>query len=236
MATLPTDLRNKLERTCIAARNFAGQAAKDSLKALAVHQDRSYDHMSGEQRKLREKLRARAKQLGDERDEKGNSKINHLAQECAYEHWHRMLFARFLAENSLLIEPETGVAVSLDEVKELAKEIKEYRERMIQSIGMRCLFPVWMQDTSEFIRRFMRLGFKAVVTCVDPKALDASFVGAMIDDDFLSRLPAGVDPCGENGEFHSFVFDGPNFTEAVKIRIGEIVFRDGFTFCDLLPA
>ena len=89
-----------------------------------VHQDRSYDHMSGEQRKLREKLRARAKQLGDGRDEKGNSEINHIAQECAYEHWHRMLFARFLAENNLLIEPDMGVAVSLDEVKELAKDAK----------------------------------------------------------------------------------------------------------------
>jgi hypothetical protein len=124
MNTLPTELRNKLEQTCIAARNLAERAANDALKALAVHQDRSYESMSGEQRKLREKLRAHAKQLGDERDERGNSKIEHLAQECAYEHWHRMLFARFLAENNLLIEPDMGVAVSLDEVKELAKDAK----------------------------------------------------------------------------------------------------------------
>ena len=124
MPTLLTDLRKTLERTCIAARNLAERAAKAALETLAVHHERSYEHMNEDQRKLREKLRARAKQLGDERDEKGNSKINHLAQECAYEHWHRMLFARFLAENSLLIEPETGVAVSLDEVKELAKDAK----------------------------------------------------------------------------------------------------------------
>lgn len=115
------------------------------------------------------------------------------------------------------------------------QEIKEYRERLVQQIGMRCLFPVWMENTSEFIRHFIQLGFQAVVTCVDPKVLDASFAGRMIDEDFLSRLPANVDPCGENGEFHSFVFDGPNFTEEVKISTGEIILRDGFIFCDLLP-
>jgi uncharacterized protein (TIGR00290 family) len=115
------------------------------------------------------------------------------------------------------------------------QEIKEYRERFFEQIGRRCLFPVWRQNTSAFIRRFIRLGFKAVVTCVDPKALDGSFAGKIIDEEFLSRLPANVDPCGENGEFHSFVFDGPNFTEEVKIKPGEIVLRDGFTFCDLLP-
>jgi len=124
MPTLSADLRNKLERTCIAARNLAERAAKDALKALAVHEDRSYDHMSDDQRKLRKKLVARAKAVGDTQDAKGQLAINHLAQECAYEHWHRMLFARFLAENNLLIEPNMGVAVSLEECKELAKEVK----------------------------------------------------------------------------------------------------------------
>jgi len=124
MSTLPTDLRNKLERTCIAARNLTERAAKDALESLAVAHHEPYGHMPTEQRTLRNKLRARARQLGDTQDAKGLLSIHHLAQECAYEQWHRMLFARFLAENNLLIEPDMGVAVSLDEVKELAKDAK----------------------------------------------------------------------------------------------------------------
>jgi hypothetical protein len=124
MPTLPTDLRNKLERTCIAARNLAERAAKDALQSLAVAHHEPYGHMPPEQRTLRNKLWARARQLGDSADGKGQRSIEHLAQDCAYEHWHRMLFARFLAENDLLIEPDMGVAVSLEEVKELAKDAK----------------------------------------------------------------------------------------------------------------
>lgn len=124
MPTLPTDLRSKLERTCIAARNLAERAAKKALQSLAVAHHEPYGHMKPEQRSLRKKLRARARQLGDAQDAKGQLTINHLARECAYEHWHRMLFARFLADNNLLIEPDMGVAVSLEECKELAKDAK----------------------------------------------------------------------------------------------------------------
>jgi len=124
MGTLSTELRNKLERACIAARNLAEPAAQDALKSLAVAHHEPYGHMTITERKLRNKLRARARQLGDMQDPKGQLGINHLAQECAYEHWHRMLFARFLAENNLLTEPEMRVAVSLDECKELAKQAK----------------------------------------------------------------------------------------------------------------
>ena len=124
MSTLATDLRTKLERTCIAARNLAERAAADALKALAVAHHEPYGHMSPEQRTLRNKLRARARQLGDTQETRGQLSVAHIAQECGYEHWHRMLFARFLAENHLLIEPDMGVAVSLEEVKELAKDAK----------------------------------------------------------------------------------------------------------------
>jgi N-6 DNA Methylase len=129
MPTLPTDLRNKLERTCIAARNEAERAASAALESLAVQHHEAYGHMGREQKDLRNKLRAHARQLGDKKSDKADKngadhEIGHLAQECAYEHWHRMVFARFLAENNLLIEPEMGVAVSLDEVKELATEAK----------------------------------------------------------------------------------------------------------------
>jgi uncharacterized protein (TIGR00290 family) len=115
------------------------------------------------------------------------------------------------------------------------RDIKEYRERLLTPLGMRCLFPLWGQRTDALIRRFIRLEFKAVVTCVDPLALDDSFAGRVMDEEFLADLPATVDPCGENGEFHTFVFDGPVFREAINIRVGETVSRDGFTFCDLLP-
>jgi hypothetical protein len=124
MSTLSTDPRNKLERTCIAARNLAERAATDALQSLAVAHHEPYGHMKPQERRLRNKLRARARQLGDMQDAKGQLAINYLAQECAYEHWHRMLFARFLAENGLLIEPDMGVAVSLEECKELAKDAK----------------------------------------------------------------------------------------------------------------
>ena len=111
MSTLPTELRNKLERTIIQAREVAEAGAKTALEALAVHHHEPYGHMSPEDRKLRNHLRAKARQLGNKQNRKGELEITRLVWECAYEHWHRMLFARFLAENDLLIEPEMGVAI-----------------------------------------------------------------------------------------------------------------------------
>ncbi|WP_258359413.1 BREX-1 system adenine-specific DNA-methyltransferase PglX [Moorella sulfitireducens (nom. illeg.)] len=122
MPVLSVEQRNKLERTVVEARDVAEAGAKAALEALAVHHHEPYSHMSPEQRRLRNHLRARARQLGDKQDKSGKLEITHLIQECAYEHWHRMLFARFLAENDLLIEPEMGVTVSLEECEELAKE------------------------------------------------------------------------------------------------------------------
>lgn len=124
MPALPTDLRNKLERAIIDARNAAEAGARAALEALAVHHHEPYPHQKPEQRKLRNQLRAHARQLGDIQNPKGELKIEHLVHECAYEHWHTMLFARFLAENDLLIEPESGVSISLRDAEELAKEAK----------------------------------------------------------------------------------------------------------------
>jgi uncharacterized protein (TIGR00290 family) len=115
------------------------------------------------------------------------------------------------------------------------EDVRAYRDRLLAGHGMRGLYPVWGRDTRAFVHEFIGLGFKAVVTCVDPRALDSSFAGRLIDEEFLSSLPAGVDPCGENGEFHSFVFDGPVFSEGVKFSAGETVSRGGFCFRDLLP-
>ena len=115
------------------------------------------------------------------------------------------------------------------------EDIKKYREENLAKIQMRALFPVWKKDTKELIRQFIKLGFKAIVTCVDGKILDKAFVGREINDEFLNRLPGSVDPCGENGEFHSFVFDGPIFKKRVLFSTGEVVKRGSFYFCDLIP-
>jgi len=115
------------------------------------------------------------------------------------------------------------------------EDIKTYREQFLARHGMHGLFPVWKRDTSSFLKEFIELGFKAVVTCVNSKVLDQSFAGRLIDEAFVSSLPGHVDPCGENGEFHSFVFDGPIFAESVKFCIGETVLREGFWFSDLVP-
>ena len=115
------------------------------------------------------------------------------------------------------------------------QDIRAYRERLLAKHNMLGLYPIWGSDTSQLIREFIRLGFKTAVVCVDPKQLDPSFVGRVIDEEFLIQLPPHVDPCGENGEFHTFVFDGPIFKDPVKFSFGEIVCRDSFWFCDLLP-
>jgi uncharacterized protein (TIGR00290 family) len=115
------------------------------------------------------------------------------------------------------------------------EEVREYRERNLARVGMRGLFPLWGKDSAELARSFITLGFQAIITCVDTRALDKSFSGRLLDAAFLDDLPSGVDPCGENGEFHSFVFDGPVFREKVAFEIGEQLLRGSFHFCDLIP-
>ena len=122
MPTLASDLRNILERVIVNARDAAEAGAHAALEALAVHHHEPYHHMNSAQRELRKALRARARQSGDHQDPSGRLTLVHLTGECAYEHWHRMLFARFLAENGLLIEPLENIAISLAEAEELAKE------------------------------------------------------------------------------------------------------------------
>jgi uncharacterized protein (TIGR00290 family) len=116
------------------------------------------------------------------------------------------------------------------------EDLRVYRERNLAQLGMQALFPVWKRDTRTLARDFVRLGFRAVTVCVDPRVLDPSFAGRELDESFFADLPPSVDPCGENGEFHTFVFDGPIFHEPIHFQIGDKVTRDGFCFCDLLPA
>lgn len=116
------------------------------------------------------------------------------------------------------------------------EDVKMYRERNLSKIGMKAIFPLWKSDTLERASTFINLGFKAIVTCVDSNVLDKSFVGRMFDEQLLSELPSNIDPCGENGEFHSFVYDGPIFRNCILHKIGKTCLRDNrFFYCDVIP-
>jgi len=142
------------------------------------------------------------------------------------------------------------------------EDLRKYREDRLAELGMKGIFPLWKKSTKELVHEFLDLGFKTIIVCVNEKYLDKGFVGRVIDHDFINDLPEGVDPCGENGEFHTFVFDGPIFKAPIAIEKGEIVYRKyepskstnndssydcktestdnpyqyGFWYCDLLPA
>jgi uncharacterized protein (TIGR00290 family) len=115
-------------------------------------------------------------------------------------------------------------------------DVRKYREEKLAQVGMRALFPLWGRPTPELAAEFVRSGFAAVTTCVDSEqGLDQRFVGRELDSSFLADLPSGADPCGENGEYHSFVYDGPGFARKVAFTKGETVLRDKrFWYCDLL--
>jgi len=113
-------------------------------------------------------------------------------------------------------------------------DIRAYRERQLSGTGIEPLFPVWGLPTDELARDMIDAGLRAKITCVDPKALPREFAGRGFDLSFLADLPPNVDPCGENGEFHSFVYDGPMFQRPIPVKTGEVVDRDGFIFCDLV--
>jgi len=102
------------------------------------------------------------------------------------------------------------------------EDLKKYREEKLSELGMKAVFPIWKRDTASLAREFIYGGFKAIITCVDSDCLDKSFAGRIFDIDFLNKLPKHVDPCGENGEFHSFVFDGPIFKNRIAFKVGDI--------------
>ena len=157
MKTLSTEFRRHLERTVIEARDVAESGARVALEGLAVHHHEPYEHMTPGQRTLRRRLRAHARQLGDRLDARsGVHAINRLVHECAFEHWHGMLFARFLAENHLLIEPEMGVAISLDECEELAKEEGVDKWALASRFAHRMLPQVFRPDHPVFEVQFAR--------------------------------------------------------------------------------
>ena len=115
-------------------------------------------------------------------------------------------------------------------------EVREYREAKLSQLGMKAVFPLWKKNTYSLAHEFIDMGFKAVITCIDNKTLDETFIARGYDEEFLADLPVNVDPCGENGEFHTFVYDGPIFKKPVEFIKGDVVLRNNrFYFCDLLP-
>src|SRR6266853_546599 len=137
-------------------------------------------------------------------------------------------------EEALRIHYDAGVrTVAFGDI--FLEDLRAYREKNLARIGMTALFPIWKRDTRELIRDFHAANFRAIAACVDPKVLDHSFAGRELDASFFRDLPIGVDPCGENGEFHTFVFNGPIFRKPIPVSRGEVVERDSFIYCDLLP-
>ncbi|MBI6117024.1 Dph6-related ATP pyrophosphatase [Salegentibacter maritimus] len=137
----------------------------------------------------------------------------------------------------------------------LLEDLKRYRENQLEKVGLKAIFPLWQEDTTQLLKEFIDKGFKAIVVCVNTDKLNKSFCGRVLDESFLNDLPKDVDPCGENGEFHTFVFDGPIFKEPIRFKIGELVEKSykpaknsndncftenqkswdtSFVFCDLL--
>jgi uncharacterized protein (TIGR00290 family) len=115
------------------------------------------------------------------------------------------------------------------------EDVRAYRERSLEGTGLTPRFPLWGQPTDELARAILAVGIRAVVTCVDPAQAPATIAGRWYDETYLEELPDGVDPCGERGEFHTFVVDGPGFAAPLAVELGQVVERDGFVFADVVP-
>jgi len=148
---------------------------------------------------------------------------------CSMEEYER-LFEQAFAE-TILAEIET---VAFGDI--FLEDLRAYRERKLASAGRTGLFPLWQRDTARLAREFIDAGFEAILACVDPRQLDRSFAGRAFDHELLADLPADVDSCGENGEFHTFVHAGLIFANAIPCSAGAVVERDGMFFADIVPA
>ncbi len=142
----------------------------------------------------------------------------YLPENASMEDYNRIMTAQLTALQAEGIDQAVFGDIFLE-------DLRTYREAQLARVGMKGVFPLWKKDSTTLVREFIRAGFKAIIVCVNARYLPASFAGRLIDEAFLADLPAGVDPCGENGEFHSFVFDGPLFAAPVAFHIGETVER-----------
>ncbi|MGB9878081.1 MAG: diphthine--ammonia ligase [bacterium] len=198
------------------------RSGKYEITALLSTVTQGYDRISmhGVRRSLLEK---QAESLGFSLD------VVFIPQKCTNEEYERRM------ERKMIEWKEKGVfKVAFGDI--FLQDVREYRERNLAKAGMEAIFPLWGRESRELARRFIDLGFKAVLTCVDGEVLSGDFAGKEFDAELLTSLPSSVDPSGENGEFHTFVYDGPLFKESVKFQKGEIVLRENrFFFCDLIP-
>jgi uncharacterized protein (TIGR00290 family) len=152
-----------------------------------------------------------------------------IPAECTHETYRSSMAAALTSPRLAGIDTHAFADLFLEDVR-------AYRETNLAELGKKAIFPVWGRDTNTFARDFISLGFHAVVVCVDLRILDEKFAGREFDQALLHDLPANIDPCGENGEFHTFVYDGPGFRFPVGFDRGETVVRDGFAFRDLVEA
>jgi uncharacterized protein (TIGR00290 family) len=147
---------------------------------------------------------------------------------CSNEEYQRLM------TDAVAVARSTGVTRMVFGDLFLA-DVRAYREEALAGSGIEPVFPLWGRPTSELAVEMLDRGIRATITCVDPRQLDAAYAGRAFDRDLLADLPSGVDPCGENGEFHTFVHAGPGFAAPLDVRVGEVVERDGFVFADVLP-
>ena len=139
-----------------------------------------------------------------------------------------------LEQQALIAARSRGVgSVAFGDI--FLEDVRQYRETRMKELGMRAIFPLWGEPTLPLFRRFCAAGFRGVTSCIDPRKMPPSLLGRELTEDFLVALPDGVDPCGENGEFHTFVFAGPIFQKEVDWRPGRCVERSSFLFIDLVP-
>ena len=202
----------------LALRELQRRGEQDVVALLTTVTD-EYDRVSmhGVRRSL---LRAQAESLGIPLVE---VVVPPQSSNVIYERAMGRAFARFHAE---------GIRkVAFGDL--FLEDLRVYREKQLAAANMECLFPLWKTDTTELARQFIDDGFKAVLVCVNPEQLDGSFAGREFDQSLLADLPPAVDPCGENGEFHTFVYDSPNFRNPIPVQTGEVVERAGFVYCDI---
>lgn len=157
------------------------------------------------------------------------------------EHTTNLEYEERMAEKVRLLKNDGFKCAAFGDI--FLDDLREYRERQLHALGMKTVFPLWKKETKSLMHDFIDSGFKAITVCVQANILDQSFVGRVIDADFLRDLPSGVDASGENGEFHTFCFDATFFSHPIDFSMGETVYREytngddknGFWFCDLLP-
>jgi uncharacterized protein (TIGR00290 family) len=142
-------------------------------------------------------------------------------------------YQSIMREHMLTVQKEGIKLIAFGDI--FLEDIREYREKNLIGSGIEAIFPLWGKSTSKLAQQMINSGLTTYITCVDPSKLAPEFAGREFNQAFLSDLPAQVDPCGEQGEFHTFVINGPGFNKPLKIKVGELVQRRGFVFRNILP-